>query len=471
MFRFQWWQQHVLARKMIVAAVLFSSCVTLAMTLFQLGLQYRHHIETIESSSTIVRGSIQKSLVQSIWDFDDATTRLQVEGVLQLPYVRKVRLSLSDGRLFEYGSDSTIQRRSERIPLVFDQGNDRRYLGELFIAADLESVYWDLSNYAMTVLFSNFLKTLLVVGFLSYVFERNVGRHLNRLIEHTKTRKLAGYGRPLHLERLANEQIDELDVLVDSYNEMQQRIEDEHDQTLAALETRQELQQQLEQLDRQVMMGEMATSLAHELNQPLATITGYADIGQRFNRQGEQQKLAEILDKIASEGLRASEIIVRTREFIKSRTHTLERIEVSKLVAQSVELVSHVALQQQIDIQIVKMVDNCWVNGDIVQLQQVLTNLLRNAIDELKDLDSAEIWIKVRSEDEKVWIDVHDNGPGIADNIIGKIFDPFVSTKKDGMGVGLAISYNLIEAHGGALSASNRKAGGATFTVLLPTIK
>lgn len=459
-----------LARRLVMAIVLFSSLLTLTVTGVQLYLQYRLDMSNVRQSADIIQDSWVPALTESVWDYNTDLIELQLNGMINLPFIMEVRLSLDDGQYFAVGHPAPKDSFLYHFPLQHVDHGKRKKLGSLAVVIDTKQIQRDLIRYALTLLISNLFKAAMVVLFMLFIFHIFLGQYLIQIVAYLRGDDGHLSGQPLRLQR-NKRQNDELDDLVDAYNDMAERLELENRQRLAESEQRAIMQQQLAHMDRQVTMGEMATSLAHELNQPLASITGYADISKRFISQQKFDRVDETLTKISNEALRASEIIRRTREFVRSRKNTQELITVSALLEETVSIIRHSAEQYSIVIELdLSLVHHDEVFVDKIQIQQVLLNLLRNAIDALKE-QSSERTIKIlaqtRDNADEVCIRVMDNGPGIDEKVLETLFSPFVTTKDDGMGIGLAISRAIVEAHHGQLTAYNCSQGGACFELTL----
>jgi two-component system, LuxR family, sensor kinase FixL len=233
-------------------------------------------------------------------------------------------------------------------------------------------------------------------------------------------------------------------------------------------ETRlQELQSELVHISRLTAMGEMASTLAHELNQPLSAITNYLNGLRRLlgDERGEKSTTVRAaLDKAAEQAARAGQIIRRLRDFV-SRGESERRVEgITKLVEEASALALVGAKDLGIRVQFKFHPDAHQVLADRVQIQQVLLNLIRNGIDAMAESGSRELTISVNPvEDRHIKISVADSGTGIAPEIAEQLFQPFVTTKREGMGVGLSISRTIVEAHGGKIWAEPGKNGGTVF--------
>jgi len=245
----------------------------------------------------------------------------------------------------------------------------------------------------------------------------------------------------------------------------------ERQQTEARL---QELQSELVHMSRLTAMGEMASALAHELNQPLAAIANYMKGSRRLleNRQDQGlDTLRDAMDKAADQALRAGEIIRRLRDFV-SRGESERRVEdVKKLIEEASALALVGAKDKGVRVRFAFAPQLNYVLADKVQVQQVLLNLIRNAIDAMENVPTRELVVATSAApNNMVEISVADTGSGIAPEIADQLFQPFVTTKSHGMGVGLSISRTIIESHGGSITHRPNPAGGTIFTFTLPAV-
>jgi two-component system sensor kinase FixL len=236
----------------------------------------------------------------------------------------------------------------------------------------------------------------------------------------------------------------------------------------------QELQAELVHISRLTAMGEMASTLAHELNQPLSAIANYMK-GSRRLLEGEADErsamLRDALDKAADQALRAGQIIRRLRDFV-ARGESERRVEsVKKLVEEASALALVGAKDQGVRVrfQFDPAVD--LVLADKVQIQQVLLNLIRNAVEAMEGSPKRELTIATKPEvDNMIAISVADTGTGIAPEMISQLFQPFVTTKRHGMGVGLSISRTIVEAHGGQILVESNPGGGTIFRFTIRSV-
>ena len=233
----------------------------------------------------------------------------------------------------------------------------------------------------------------------------------------------------------------------------------------------QELQTELVHVSRLTALGEMASALAHEINQPLSAITNYLKGSKMLLNRDEipRERVNDALDRAAAEALRAGEIIRRLREFV-ARGETERNVEsLSKLIEEASALALVGAKQHgvRVDMRFDRSADRVLV--DKVQIQQVVLNLIRNGIDAMEDSARKKLSIGVALDEQKrALVQVSDTGSGIDAEALQRLFQPFFTTKAAGMGVGLSISRTIIEAHGGHLRARNAESGGAVFEFTLP---
>jgi len=236
----------------------------------------------------------------------------------------------------------------------------------------------------------------------------------------------------------------------------------------------QELQTELVHISRLTAMGEMASALAHELNQPLSAIANYLKGAKRLladRADDDSNTVRGAMDKAAEQSLRASQIIRRLRDFV-ARGESERRVEsINKLIEEASALALVGAKEHGVRVRYQIDAAQDLILADKVQIQQVLLNLFRNAIEAVAQGTRRELLVASRpSANGMVEVSVADTGPGISPDIAEQLFHPFVTTKPQGMGVGLSISRTIIEAHGGQIWTEPNPDGGAIFKFTLRAV-
>jgi len=230
--------------------------------------------------------------------------------------------------------------------------------------------------------------------------------------------------------------------------------------------------QELAHAQRVSTIGELTTSLAHELNQPLAAILKNAEAARLFLRK-DPADLAEVgdsLDDIIRSNQRAAEIIRNLRRMLSKEELPKQELRVDEVVSELLHLVASEVTVHQARIE-VQIADDCpRVLADRTQLLQVLINLVINACDAMNAKPRSERLVVVRAQEagRGVQLSIEDHGVGVPSHVLDGKFTPFVTTKAQGLGIGLTVCSSIVEAHGGRLRVTNKPGGGAIFTFNLP---
>jgi two-component system, LuxR family, sensor kinase FixL len=234
----------------------------------------------------------------------------------------------------------------------------------------------------------------------------------------------------------------------------------------------QELQSELLHVSRLSDVGQMASALAHELNQPLAAIVNYVQAMRRLLQASNlplPPRILETMDKTVAQAARAGEIIQHLRSFIRKGESERHSEDLNKVVEEATALGLVGAKESGIKVRLELGAEQMPVFIDKVQIQQVVFNLIRNSVEALPESDLRELSVStVRGGDGMVQVTVSDTGPGLAQKVIDQLFQPFVTTKEKGMGLGLSICRSIVEAHGGRLWATPNSPTGVSFQFSLP---
>lgn len=240
-----------------------------------------------------------------------------------------------------------------------------------------------------------------------------------------------------------------------------------HEQRIA------ELEREVCYLSQHSVLGELATAIIHELSQPLAAITNYTAAADRYCAQGATQRIEDgvgLIRKAGDQAKRAWQMMHRLRQLVQHKGAEITNADLRLALDDAIELATLGANNHGITASIDVPEHPVVVRMDRIHVQILLANLIRNAVDELRTWSGErKIRIKMSVTDSKMAeVSIMDTGPGIAPEVYENIFDPFLTTKPCGLGVGLAVSRRIALAHGGRLAARNSPDGGATFSFLVP---
>ncbi len=226
-------------------------------------------------------------------------------------------------------------------------------------------------------------------------------------------------------------------------------------------------QHELIQTAKLAVLGQMSASISHELNNPLAAIRSYADNARQFLNLNKTTKADENLARIADLTERMGKISSQLKFFARKSSGNLEPVVIEYVIQSSIDITSPQRKNSSVKIYTDGIQPGLSVRADHIQLEQVLVNLINNAVHALSDQQQGEVHISTEKVNNQIFIHVADNGPGIDEDNLEHIFDPFFTTRESGLGLGLSISSRIIDSMNGKLSAVNRKQGGARFSIAL----
>jgi C4-dicarboxylate-specific signal transduction histidine kinase len=237
----------------------------------------------------------------------------------------------------------------------------------------------------------------------------------------------------------------------------------------------QRLRQDLTHIGRVSAMGELAASLAHELNQPLTAILSNAQAAQRFLAADvvDLEQMREILSDIVADDKRAGDVIRRLRVLFKKSDPEHASLDLNEVVGEVAWLVRNDAVLRNVAMSLELAPGLPRVRGDRVQLQQVVLNLVLNGFEAMREPGAGERTLVIRTAREgaaAVRVEVQDSGVGVDEKDVDRMFQPLYTTKAEGLGMGLAIARTIVDAHGGRIEAANNMEGGATFRFALPAV-
>lgn len=305
------------------------------------------------------------------------------------------------------------------------------------------------------------------------------GRHINYVERYLQTgnAKIIGIGREVQALR-RNGSVFSAHLAVGEVGWQGQRrfvgmLRDLTDTKAAEARTLRQHQEMIK-ASRLTTMGEMAAAMAHELNQPLSAITNYASASLRMLKGGSEnhEDVEKALECIDSQAHRAGEIIRRLRNFVRPENISLEVVNIASVIDEIMPLAELDARANNITLTIDVPRKLPEIMADQLQIQQIILNLLRNGVDAMKDSAPEDRQLRMNAycpASDEIRIDIIDRGQGVPDDVKDYLFDPFFSTKSDGMGMGLAICQTIAKAHSGRLDFLNNPVIGTTFSISLPT--
>jgi signal transduction histidine kinase len=298
-------------------------------------------------------------------------------------------------------------------------------------------------------------------------FRDIVETHLDIIFTEGKRRE--------ELERLVNERTASLQVAVAQQIEANDRVLAEISERKKTEASLRKAQDDLARISRITTMGELAATIAHEVSQPLFGVMTNGNACLRWlggveSSSSNLEEARQSVERMIRDGKRASDVILRLRNFFKASGAEKSWLQINEIVEGIVTLVKHELERNHVQIKTDFAESLPSVQGDSVQLQQVLLNLILNAADALTEVVDRprEITIVTRAESGGVRVEVKDNGTGIAPEKLESIFQPFYTTKTNGMGLGLSISRSIIKNHGGHLFAQLNPGPGTNFSFTLP---
>jgi two-component system, LuxR family, sensor kinase FixL len=226
----------------------------------------------------------------------------------------------------------------------------------------------------------------------------------------------------------------------------------------------QELQAELAHIQRLNELGQVVSTLVHEVNQPLTAISNYVNACRRLVETGDQERIQSILQRITDQTNRTRGIVERIRDFVKKRDFQMRAENLSQVIEEAIALTRASVRDGGLTLTVEVDPPGVQVEIDRVQVQQVLFNLFRNAIEAMQDQPTRDLLVSSRLvQGGMVEISVADTGPGLSDEVRTKLFQPFITTKPNGMGVGLSVCRAIVESHGGRLWADDNPSRGTIF--------
>lgn len=381
---------------------------------------------------------------RSLSELSDSTReQLRLSG--QYPGIQHERLGMTDSN--RYGDDADIIRMDHYLDgdrILFLKRELPAYGWHIYTLTPLQAVFSQMMTW---VIIANAILLVLILLAAVIMQRRRQEQH------------------KLQQERLAQEQLQQayaqLETMVEERTQDLRHEVDERTRAETALRLAQD---SLVQAGKLAVLGEMSAGISHELNQPLAAIQTYADNAKLLLERENYAAVHENLTEISVLISRMAQISKQLKQFARQSDGQSSEIYLHQIFDVVMKIVGPQIQKTRTQIQS-NLDETTQVRVDPVRMEQVLVNLLGNAIHAMEDNAERQIDIAISQHAGRVAIAIHDNGPGIAEENLSKIFDPFFTTRKSGLGLGLAITQHIIETMNGKIQASNHDQGGAIFTV------
>jgi signal transduction histidine kinase len=466
-------RQRSLSFKLLAGVFLGSSIITFFITLVHLYWDYRVELDRIDHTLTQVKNLYLPGVTQSLWDLNDDHVMLNLEGITQLGDIAYAGIE-SDGTIhYQAGNRPKGEFRAIEFEIQYPRDDHVYHLGTLKVVASLQGVYNRLEDKVLLVFASSFFKTLILSGFMLMLFYHLVTKHLVSISQFLKNLKVTSNPQKLALQRDAKTR-DELDLVTDAINLMsakvaeQIRLRSQAENQLRELNTslEQEVKRRTRENEKQQIMiqnsarlsslGEMAGSIAHEINNPLTIISGYVAMLRKYMAFGgiEPDKLDYIGGRIEVTIDRITSIIKGLLRLSRDDSQESANIQpINSIARDAVAICREKFYSRGINFEIRIPDEDILVNCRPIEIGQVIINLLNNAFDEVKEHESPWIRIELREDANAGEIRVSDSGHGIPTELRAKILEPFFTTKPQGQGTGLGLSISraITDKHGGKL--------------------
>ena len=359
---------------------------------------------------------------------------------------------------------------------------EMKVLGVLDLALNLDTVDREIAAVQMRVALVTGIQILLIAVFIYFFTRHFLAVPIGKLIEGTKAVSAMDLDKPIEiistseelgdLSRSFNAMRERLRAAMEEINQFTQSLESKVEQRTAQLKV---AHQKLLQSDRLASLGQLSASVAHEINNPISSVLNLAMLMQRILRDDgvrpdRVQDFRRYLSQVVSETTRVGRIVSDMLAFSRRSRPQRAPADLNKVVRMTLSLASHKLKLNNVEVELDLDENLPLVPCDASQMQQVTLNLLLNAAESMQPKGSGVVSIRTRSAGETVVLVVEDTGEGIPQENLAKIFDPFFTTKPEGKGVGLglAVLYGIVQAHGGEVEVSSHAGQGTTFTVTLP---
>jgi signal transduction histidine kinase/CheY-like chemotaxis protein len=465
-------QFSTISKKLIFKIVAFSTVVTFIITALQLQREYNASIKGLHHHLGQVAKIVVPEMTYNVWHLDENAIRLQLSAMINLVDFDFVELKF-DREVISFGDKTKFSNKKVQVfDLKSNFKGSKHSLGTLKIVTNLNPYIQNIIDKAFVILLSNGIKTFILVFFMYYVFNRSILIHLNHISTELSTMNLKSLKSKLHLSREDKDYNDELDIVVNSINDLHVSIINEVEAAELAREEKEELQEMLAQSQKMEALGRLAGGIAHDFNNILHVIIGSVEQAKSYLQNQDADKVKKYLADIMRFSEKADHMIKQILTYTHQKKVSFTILNLTEVFEESIEMVQS-TLPANISLEF-NVEDDYYIYGDRTQLNQLIFNFCTNARDAIGEgLGFICINIKREPNTNRIVISIEDNGQGLEENIKEKIFDPYFSTKavNKGTGMGLSIIHAIVEKMSGYIWVESKVGQGTQFYIVLPESK
>lgn len=466
--KFAFWQNSI-ARTMVLYTIGFSSLLTLILTSLQLANDFRSEVDLIDYEIRLIKDGQLESLEKAVWYFNEIQINVIIEGFSRNPNIQYVEVNLHTGEKYHSGSkNSDGSVRISRLPLLYHGNQSKDELGEVVFHISYEGIYNKLINRFVVIILSNGLKTFCVAFFILWMVNVVMTK---RMVYLAKAAKQIGENRlaqPIVLP--GNRQPDdEITLLADKMETMRKKI-------ISTLEDHKKAAERAEMAN--MIKTHFVANVSHELRTPLNGLLGFIELLSQDLSEGESDQNRKYLEVIGGSAARLERIIA---DLLITVDFEINEIKLDKRSCSISELWQQIQSDLRVmldrkELSVVTEIDcSDEIHVDQIKLKQAMSHLLFNAIK--FSYESGVIEFKAHKEDDFIIIAITDYGIGLDSVDLQSIFEWFyqvdggLTRKYEGLGIGLTICKNVVEAHGGKIEVCSQRDLGSTFRIILPSVK
>lgn len=494
----RWSEKNSLSLKLLIATWAISSLATLVFTAGQLVFDFNKDLSKLKNNFTIIQNTYLDSISEHVWSYDTRLLEIQMDGISQLPGLSYLKLTADNKVIYTNGKSSATRENQKTFNIVHKDTHES--LGKLDVELDIDSLKQHYLEETFWIFVRQGAKTLLVVLVLSYVFNNILVVHIQDIASYL--RKGGNHRQDdLALNRSQGHREDDLDFLVSSINlfrselldankklehlnqALEQKILDRTYQLTIKNESLEKAMQQIKRMqatlvaqEKLASLGNLTASVAHEIRNPLNFVLNFSEL------LGETQDAREIIEisKVIQKHSQRIDRIVRSMQILSGHENDiLTEVNLNELIKKAMNeslALAHLSSDKAEPRVIFNLEGHPHLKAYESSLTRALQHIFDNAIDAMDKKAStdshfkAELRVSTNIAEENIEVHIKDNGTGISPSLGDKIFDPFLSTKlgHEGAGLGLTVSANIAQRHGGTLKYNSEFGKWTDFILTLP---